>query len=163
MRFDVSATALVALASIADVAAFVSMANSVSHSIHQTSLAAHISTSEDSPRNLQDLEEWCTQYGVQKMNGVQLYSEDFLDWQLITTEDIPAGTALLYVPAEMVLSSFRVAQEFDSMGDVSVAKAVEKLGKIGGAGSIPKFHLFLKGAYALCNAKYNIFALNHPQ
>ena len=78
------------------------------------------------------------------MDGVQLYSEDGLDYQLITTQDISAGTAVLYVPAEMVLSSSRVAEEFNSISDGGVAKAVEKLGKIGSAGSAPKFYLFLK-------------------
>lgn len=78
------------------------------------------------------------------MDGVQLYSEDGLDYQLVTTEDLPAGSVIMYIPAEMVLSSNRVAQELDSVSNGSIAEAVAKLGKIGGAGSTPKFYLFLK-------------------
>ena len=137
-----STAAFVASASI-EVTAFLSINRSTQ--VRHTDLPAHVSTSEDSPRNLADFEEWCTQYGVQKMDGVQLYSEDGLDYQLVTTLDIPAGTALLYVPADMVLSSNRIAVEMNSISDVSVANAVSKLGKMGCADSVAKFHLFLKG------------------
>lgn len=137
-----SAAALMASASI-EVTAFVSINRSTQ--VRHTNLPAHISTSEDSPRNLADFEEWCTQYGVQKMDGVQLYSEDGLDYQLVTTADIPAGTALLYIPVDMVLSSNRIAVELNSMSDGSVANAISKLGKMGGADSVAKFQLFLKG------------------
>jgi hypothetical protein len=110
----------------------------------RTSLAAFITTSEDSPRNVQAFEEWCTQYGVQTMNGVQLYSEDGLDWQIVTTEDLPEGTAFLYIPADMVLSSDRASQELNAVSNGGVSDAVQQLGKIGGADSISKFYLFLK-------------------
>jgi hypothetical protein len=100
--------------------------------------------SENSPRNLPTFEEWCTQYGVQKVEGIELYTEDGLDWQMITTADIPAGTTILYVPGEMVLSSDRVAQELNSISDGGVAAATDQLGRIGGVSSIPKFYLFLK-------------------
>lgn len=143
MKFTSAAAALVAIASIADVSAFM-LSKSATMTIHRTSLAAHIYTSEDSPRNIEGFEEWCTQYGVQKMDGLQLYTEDGLDYELITTQDLPAGSVIMYVPAEVVLSSNQIAQELESLSDGSVAEAVKKLGKIGGAGSTPKFFLFLK-------------------
>jgi hypothetical protein len=77
------------------------------------------------------------------MDGIQLYTEDGLDYQLVTTADLPAGSAVMFIPAEMVLSSSVIGRELESMSG-SVAKAVEKLGKIGGAGSTSKFYLFLK-------------------
>lgn len=146
MRFSSAVALLAATTLIADVSAFTCSSKLVSTTTRRTSLAApaHIYTSEDSPRNLEAFEEWCTQYGVQKMDGVQLYSEDGLDYQLVTTEDLPAGSVIMYIPAEMVLSSNRVAQELDSVSNGSIAEAVAKLGKIGGAGSTPKFYLFLK-------------------
>jgi hypothetical protein len=149
-----AAASLVAASSLfLDAAAFAPVAKSaIKHSSaalsvphrRNTALPAFIATSEDAPRNIQPLEEWCTQYGVQKIDGIQLYTEDGLDYQMITTADIPAGTTILYVPGEMVLSSDRVAQELNSISDGGLDAAVQQLGRIGGASSIPKFYLFLK-------------------
>ena len=90
------------------------------------------------------LEEWLSQYGLQKIEGLELYTEDGLDYQLVTTADIPGGTTIFYVPAELIWSSDRVSQELNSISEGGVAAAVDQLGRIGGSSSIPKFYLFLK-------------------
>lgn len=145
----VSSSLLALIASFSDTScAFSPVAQSAIHPAQlqrrNTALLGYIPISEDSPRSVPAMEEWCTQYGVQKIEGIELYTEDGLDYQMITTVDIPAGTTVLYVPGEMVLSSDRVEQELNSISDGGVANAIQQLGRIGGSSSIPKFYLFLK-------------------
>lgn len=108
-----------------------------------TSLAV-IATAENAPRNMANLDGWATNAGVQKVEGLELYSEDGLDWQYITTADIPTGTTLMYIPAEMCLSSSRVEQELNAASQGGVAAAVDQLNRIGGQNSVADFYLFLK-------------------
>lgn len=68
--------------------------------------------SEYVQRQVQPMEEWATTYGVQKAEGVQLYSMDTTDYEVITQSPISAGSFVLYVPSHMILSSNAVQQEF---------------------------------------------------
>ena len=109
-----------------------------------TSLLA-IATAEMAPRNVPQLESWAIESGIQKIDGLELYTEDGLDYQYITTADIPSGTTLMYIPAGVCLSSSMVAQELNAMSPTGgVAAAVDKLNKIGGQNSVADFYLFLK-------------------
>lgn len=109
-----------------------------------TSLFA-IATAEMAPRNVPQLESWAIESGIQKIDGLELYTEDGLDYQYITTADIPSGTTLMYIPAGVCLSSSMVAQELNAMSPTGgVAAAVDKLNKIGGQNSVADFYLFLK-------------------
>jgi len=66
-----------------------------------------------SPRDVYSMEEWATQYGLQKAPGVELYSEDGgSDYSLITQSGVAAGETVLWVPASIVLNSASVEQEF---------------------------------------------------
>ena len=64
--------------------------------------------------------------GVQWAGGIQFVAEDAvgckdgsrLDISLITTEDLPAGSPILYVPNEMILSSFSAMEEFGQLEDI---------------------------------------------
>ena len=96
------------------------------------------------PRNMPPLEQWASENGVQKVDGLELYSEDGLDWQYITTADIPSGTTIMYIPAGMCLSSSRVEQELNAISNGGVASAVDQLGRIGGQNSVADFYLFVK-------------------
>mmetsp|Transcript_10892 Transcript_10892/g.19822 ORF Transcript_10892/g.19822 Transcript_10892/m.19822 type:complete len:469 (+) Transcript_10892:91-1497(+) len=109
-----------------------------------TSLSAFISIDENAPRNLPPLDPWATNAGVQKVEGLELYSEDGLDWQYITTVDIPSGTTIMYIPAGMCLSSSAVGAELNGMSNGGVASAVDELTKIGGGNSVADFYLFVK-------------------
>jgi len=104
-----------------------------------------IDASEMHPRNLPPLEEWATSNGVQKIDGLQLYTEDGVDWQYVTTVDIPAGTTIMYIPSQMCLCSSNIA---DELGDMSrrggLGRAVDRLIRIGGQNSLADFYLFLK-------------------
>ena len=109
-----------------------------------TSLSA-IATAELAPRNVPPLESWAIESGIQKIDGLELYTEDGLDYQYIATADIPSGTTLMYIPAGVCLSSSIVAQELNAMSPTGgVAAAVDKLNKIGGQNSVADFYLFVK-------------------
>ena len=62
-------------------------------------------------RDVYSMEEWCVQRGVQKLDGIQLYTEDGADYGLSTQVDLPAGSAILYVPSSVVISSDQVAED----------------------------------------------------
>ncbi|KAL7531806.1 hypothetical protein ACHAXR_004248 [Thalassiosira sp. AJA248-18] len=114
-----------------------------SSSTSSSSLAA-ITTDENSPRNLEPLDGWATNAGVQKVEGLQLYSEDGLDYQYFAAADIPTGTTIMYIPAGVCLSSSTVEAELKSISSGGVATAIDKLDRIGGRNSIADFILFIK-------------------
>ena len=63
----------------------------------------------------------------------------------MTTQEIQSGTTVMYIPAEVCLSSSAVAQELNANSPTGgVAAAVDKLNKIGGTNSVADFYLFLK-------------------
>ena len=104
-----------------------------------------IDTSEMHPRNLPPLEEWATSNGVQKIDGLQLYTEDGVDWQYVTTVDIPAGTTIMCIPSQMCLCSSNIADELSDMSSGGgLGRAVDQLIRIGGQNSLSDFYLFLK-------------------
>ena len=158
MRISSVASAAIALSSFATTDAFAPMAPRVSS--HRaaaavtttmtatmkspTALEAYVRTGESTPRNLPAFNEWATANGVQKIDGIELYSEDGLDWFAITTVDIPAGTTLMFVPSIMILNSANVKEELTAMSNGGVTAAVEQLVRIGSGGSIDQFYLFLK-------------------
>lgn len=109
-----------------------------------TSSLAALATAELAPRNLPPLDPWATGNGVQKVEGLELYSEDGLDWQYITTADIPTGTTIMYIPAGMCLASSRVGAELNAASNGGLASAVDQLTKIGGQNSVADFYLFIK-------------------
>jgi hypothetical protein len=78
------------------------------------------------------------------MDGLQLYSEDGLDYQYMTTVDIPTGTTIMYVPSQMCLSSSAVLSELRAMSSGGLAAAVDQVMRIGGQNSLADFYLFLK-------------------
>ena len=56
-----------------------------------------------SPRDPYSMEEWVTQYGLQKAQGVELYSDDGgSDYQLVTQSGCGAGQTVICVPADIV-------------------------------------------------------------
>ena len=67
-----------------------------------------------SPRDVYSMEEWATQYGMQKADGVELYStnDDMKDYSLFTNIGISAGQTVLFVPSDIVLNSEVIQQEF---------------------------------------------------
>lgn len=115
-------------------------------STHQrTSTSLHaIVTAELAPRNMAQLEDWGAQNGIQKVDGLELYSEDGLDWQYITTVDIPAGTTIMFIPAGVCLASSAVEAELKAASNGGMQAAIDQLGRIGGQNSVADFNLFVK-------------------
>lgn len=77
-----------------------------------------------SPRDVFSMEQWATQYGMQKADGVELYSEDGgSDYSLMTQSSVAAGETVLWVPAAIVLNGASVEQEYGT-GCLAEAEAV---------------------------------------
>ena len=112
-----------------------------STSTSTTKLEALINIDENVQRDIGSMDEYMTNCGVQRAEGFQLTSEDGLDYSVMTTENLPAESPVLSVPANMILSSSEVREELTGY----VEPAEEMLEILG----VPKkqfamFHLFLK-------------------
>ena len=101
-----------------------------------------ISLDEYTQRDVYAMEEWATNYGVQKMDGVELYTADGSDYQLIANQGIPAGSMVLYVPSSICLSSDGVIQEFGNNLQLSEDNLVQM--DAGTAQRLPLFRLMVK-------------------
>jgi len=102
-----------------------------------------------SPRDVYSMEEWATQYGLQKSEGVELYSDDGgNDYQLITQSGVAAGQTVLFVPADVVLNSASVQQEFGASlqeAEVALVEIDQNAQKPQGAEyRLPLFRLMVK-------------------
>lgn len=97
---------------------------------------------ENAQRDVYAMEEWATQYGVQKVEGIELYTEDGSDYQLLSQASIPAGSSVLFVPAGMVLSSNAVVEEFG--GSLQQAEQVLVQMDQGTQKRLPLFRLMAK-------------------
>lgn len=88
------------------------------------------------------MEEFATNYGAQKAPGVELYSDDGSDYQLITQQPLGAGQTVLYVPSDIVLSSEKAYQEFGN----EIQQAEQVLVQIdqGTQKRLPLFRLMVK-------------------
>ena len=107
-------------------------------------LAAVVNVAEDAPRSVGPFDEWTTACGVQRCAGFQLTSEDEYGQNIgvVTTEDLPAGSPVLFVPGNMILSSFQAASE---VGRIDAAE--KRLVSAKAADHVPQFYLFLKILY----------------
>lgn len=81
-----------------------------------------VDVQENAPRDTQTMEEWVYQCGVQGAGGLRLVGEmvdgtNHEDFSLMTTEDIPANSPVLYVPNEMILSSNKAMEQFGELED----------------------------------------------
>lgn len=127
-------------------AASVSAFQVVHHSSRPSSskLEAVVNVAEDAPRSIGPFDEWATACGVQRCAGFQLTSEDEYGQNIgvVTTEDLPAGSPVLFVPGSMILSSFQAASE---VGRIDAAE--KRLVSAKAADHVPQFYLFLKILY----------------
>lgn len=98
--------------------------------------------SEYAQRDVPPMEQWAEQYGMQKAPGIELYSEDGSDYQLITQQGVGAGQTALFVPADIILSSNAVVQECG--GALQQAEAVLIEMEQGIAQRLPLFRLMVK-------------------
>ncbi|KAL3787749.1 hypothetical protein ACHAW5_002217 [Stephanodiscus triporus] len=112
-------------------------------STYGSSTGGRVDVSDEyAPRDVYSMEEWATQYGVQKADGVQLYSEDGSDYQLIAQSYIPGGSTVIYVPSNVVLSSSNVVNEFG--GSLQQAENILVQMDQGTQARLPLFRLMVK-------------------
>ena len=93
-------------------------------------------------RDVYTMQDWARQCGVQTADGVEVASSDGQDWTLVAKQDISAGSPVLYVPAQMVLSSSAAEDEFG--GNLEAAEnALANMDKEA-AQRLPLFKLMVK-------------------
>lgn len=97
---------------------------------------------EYAQRDVYAMEEWATQYGMQKAEGIELYSEDGSDYQLITQQGVGAGQMALYVPPDIILNSAAIEAEFGAslQGAEQVVVGIDQ----GTQQRLPLFKLMVK-------------------
>ena len=109
------------------------------HRMASTPLSAVVDIDYNAPRDIATMEEWTAAYGVQKADGFELTSDDGVDIYAMTTQDLAAESPVLFVPAEMILSSSAAMQE---IGRVQAAE--DRLVSVKASDHVPQFYLFLK-------------------
>ena len=106
-----------------------------------------IDIDENAPRDVYSMMEWAEQAGVQKADGFQLAQQDnddgLEDYGVVTTQDLFAGSPVLFVPNHLILSSSAT----DNNGDSSQMNMAEE--QLVEAGlledeEIPLFRLFVQ-------------------
>ena len=93
-------------------------------------------------RDVPGMANWAMQCGVQKADGVEPYSADGNDWQLVASQNIASGSPVLFVPGNMVLSSNAVVNEFG--GSLQQAENALVESEKGLAQRLPLFRLMVK-------------------
>lgn len=93
---------------------------------------------ENIPRDVNGLQEWAQNNGVQRVDGFQLGSEDGLDWYAGTTQPLAQGSPILSIPGPMILSTAATRRE------LNVDAAVDQLARLGAGNDVPEFYLFCK-------------------
>jgi hypothetical protein len=93
---------------------------------------------ESVQRDIGTMDEWATACGVQRAEGFQL-AGDLSDVSVMTTQDLPAESPVLFVPNEMIFSSNQALQELGVLEE-----AEESLGTLNAADQVPYFYLVVK-------------------
>lgn len=102
---------------------------------------AMIDVTENAPRDVYSMQSWAQGYGVQLAPGVEIGSNDGEDYSVMTTANIPAGSPVMFVPSQLVLSSGSVEQEFGGQLQAAEQTLVEYEGT---AQRLPLFRLMIK-------------------
>jgi hypothetical protein len=95
---------------------------------------------EKASRQIYPFTEWAEMSGIQQADGFELASNDGEDYFAMTRANIPAGSPVLYVPNDMLISSFGAAQEFGQ----ALQMGEQKLAEAGLGYQIPLFRVFVK-------------------
>lgn len=100
---------------------------------------ALIDLQETAQRDVYSMQNWATQCGAQTLSGFELTTQDGEDWSVVTSQSIPSGTPVLFIPAQMVLSS----SDAEFGGNlVSAENALKQYD--GDTARIPLFRLMVK-------------------
>ena len=108
--------------------------------VHQCGMSTIDLRPSSSGRDVSSMEEWARGYGVQTAPGVELTSQDRQDYGVSTSQNIPAGSPVMFVPAQLVLSSSAIQQEFAG----SLEASEQLLTQVGATNRLPLFRLMVK-------------------
>lgn len=71
-----------------------------------------IDASEMGQRDVYSMQQWAQECGAQTAEGVEVSTQDGEDYFMMTNQNIPNGSPVLFVPAQMIISSKAVEDEF---------------------------------------------------
>lgn len=108
----------------------------------QQQLSSYIEVDESAVRDTSSLTQWAEGYGAQQIPGFDFTTYDGTDIFAVTNEDIPAGSAIMYTPASMFLSSYGAKEEFGTL-----EKAEKMIQDLKGDDQISLFYVFVKLLY----------------
>ena len=101
-----------------------------------------IDVSENSPRDVPYMLQWAEACGVQKAEGFELTSDDGgYDVYARTVVDMPAGSPVVIVPEQMILSSNKAAAELRSD---DMEQAEKLLASLNAEDEVRQFYLMIK-------------------
>jgi len=140
----ISARCFIFLASSSISAAFVCPPSNpisarIRHPLHQQ-LSSYIEVDESAVRDTTSLTQWAEGYGAQTVVDFTTY--DGVDMFAVANEDIPAGSAIMYTPANMFISSYGAKEEFGTL-----EKAEKMIEDLAGPEQLPMFYVFVKLLY----------------
>ena len=97
---------------------------------------------ENVQRDVLAMEEWAARCGVQRADGLQLVANDSYgrDWSVMTQQPLQQGSPVLFVPNQMLLSSWSAAQEYGP----ALEQAEQELLQANMGYQIPLFRVFTK-------------------
>lgn len=109
----------------------------------QNLAAYYVDVDEFTPRDIGTFDEWASAGGVQRCEGFELAAtsdDPALDIGIMTTQDLPAESPVIFVPNEMTLSANRAQDEIGR-----VTNAEDLFARLGvNTEERQKFYLFLK-------------------
>eukprot|EP00529_Nitzschia_sp_RCC80_P023830 CAMPEP_0113451700 /NCGR_PEP_ID=MMETSP0014_2-20120614/6472_1 /TAXON_ID=2857 /ORGANISM="Nitzschia sp." /LENGTH=457 /DNA_ID=CAMNT_0000343061 /DNA_START=205 /DNA_END=1578 /DNA_ORIENTATION=- /assembly_acc=CAM_ASM_000159 len=100
-----------------------------------------IDVSEVAQRDVYTMQNWAQQYGVQLADGVEIGSSDGEDYSVMTNSFIPAGSPVMFVPADIIMSSGSVEAEYGGQLQAAEQTLMEFEGT---AQRLPLFRLMIK-------------------
>jgi hypothetical protein len=101
--------------------------------------SAVLDISERAYRDVLAMDEWAAACGAQRADGIQLSCSNDNDVSIMTTQNLPAATPVLFIPATMILSSNRIMQEY---GRIDAAEKL--LGSLNASDQLRHFYLMIK-------------------
>eukprot|EP00581_Thalassiosira_minuscula_P010462 CAMPEP_0183710862 /NCGR_PEP_ID=MMETSP0737-20130205/6495_1 /TAXON_ID=385413 /ORGANISM="Thalassiosira miniscula, Strain CCMP1093" /LENGTH=378 /DNA_ID=CAMNT_0025939227 /DNA_START=152 /DNA_END=1288 /DNA_ORIENTATION=- len=85
--------------------------------------------------------DWAANCGVQQADGIQLTSYDGRDYFPATQADIPAGSPVMFVPGDLIITSTKASAEYGASG---LNECEQKLIAGGLSDKVPLFRIFWK-------------------
>jgi len=100
---------------------------------------------EDAPRDIPTFQTWAQSYGIQQCDSFTLaYSQPDVgqpDVYAATVEDLPAGSTVLIVPEELILSGDKAMEE---LRGPEMSPAEKVLSSINADGELRQYYLMIK-------------------